>query len=68
MLPPHFHALHSEYEILIDIRTMEVIEGDFPRRALAMVLEWATEHRNELMEDWELCERNQMPKPIKPLE
>ena len=47
---------------------MEVIEGDFPRRALAMVLEWATEHRNELMEDWELFERNQMPKPIKPLE
>lgn len=65
---PHFHALQSEYEILIDIRTMEVIEGDFPRRALAMVLEWATEHRNELMEDWELFERNQMPKPIKPLE
>ncbi|MHB1756797.1 MAG: DUF4160 domain-containing protein [Leptospirillum sp.] len=66
--PPHFHALHAEFEVLIDIRTMEVIEGDFPGRALAMVLEWTTEHRKELMEDWELCERNQMPKPIKPLE
>ena len=66
--PPHFHALHSEYEVLIDIRTMEILEGHFPKRALSLVLEWTSEHRKELMEDWELCAQNQMPKPIKPLE
>ena len=65
--PPHFHALYAEYEVLIDIRTLEVIEGGMPRRALALVLEWAQEHRNELIEDWQLCERNQMPKKIQPL-
>jgi hypothetical protein len=36
--PPHFHALHAEHEILIDIRTLEIIEGEFPRRALSLVL------------------------------
>ena len=66
--PPHFHALHAEHEVLIDIRTLEIIEGAFPRRALSLVLEWTSEHRTELMEDWELCAQNQMPKPIKPLE
>ena len=45
-----------------------VIEGKLPRRALALVLEWAAEHRTELMEDWKLCRANQLPNPIKPLE
>ena len=37
--PPHFHALYAEHEALIDIRTLEVIEGDLPRRALALARE-----------------------------
>lgn len=66
--PPHFHALYGEYEVLIDIRTLEIISGNIPKRALALVLEWAQAHRAELMEDWELCEHNQNPKKIQPLE
>lgn len=66
--PPHFHALYAEYEVLIDIRTLEVMKGNMPRRALALVLEWASQHRNELIEDWNLCEKNQSPKKISPLE
>ena len=65
--PPHFHALYAEHEAQIDIRTLEVIEGHLPRRALSLVLEWACEHRPELMEDWDLCARMQMPKKITPL-
>jgi hypothetical protein len=66
--PPHFHALYSEYEALINIATLEIIKGTMPRRALALVLEWASQHRTELLEDWKLCERHQMPKKIAPLE
>lgn len=65
--PPHFHALYGEYEAQIDIRTLEVRKGQLPSRALAMVLEWAVEHRAELMEDWELCAHMQNPKKISPL-
>lgn len=53
--PPHFHALYGEYEALIDIRTLDVIRGGLPRRAQALVLEWAALYRAELMEDWNLC-------------
>ncbi|MCC6867179.1 MAG: DUF4160 domain-containing protein, partial [Burkholderiales bacterium] len=35
--PPHFHALYAEYEVLIDIRTLEVLEGKMPRRAVALI-------------------------------
>ncbi len=66
--PPHFHALYSEFEALINIQTMEIYEGKLPRRALALVLEWAVQHRVELMEDWELCATKQTPKKIAPLE
>jgi hypothetical protein len=50
------------------IETLAVLRGSMPRRALALVLEWAAEHRDELIEDWRLCRANQMPKPIQPLE
>ncbi len=66
--PPHFHALYGEFEALIDIRTLDVIRGSLPRRALSLVMDWATLHLNELMEDWNLCETRQSPYKIPPLE
>lgn len=66
--PPHFHALYGDDEALIDIRTLEVIAGSLPRRALGLTIEWAVEHRAELMEDWNLCQSKQMPRKIAPLE
>lgn len=66
--PPHFHAIYAEFEAEIDIRTLEVLRGRLPKRALALVLEWAAEYRAELMEDWNLCQAKQLPKQIPPLE
>jgi hypothetical protein len=66
--PPHFHAMYGDHEALIDIRTLENIGGQLPRRAMALTIEWAQEHRQELIEDWELCQRKQHPHKIKPLE
>jgi len=65
--PPHFHAKYGQYEISVAILT-GVVEGDFPKRALRHVLEWYELHKDELMEDWELCRRSEMPNPIEPLE
>ena len=65
--PPHFHALYGEHEVLIELPELRVIRGSLPRRALALVLEWAAEHRHELMEDWNLCSQLKTPRPIEPL-
>jgi hypothetical protein len=65
--PPHFHALYAEHEALIDFRDLRVMRGSLPRRALALVLEWAAEHRDELTEDWNLCSQLKTPNPIEPL-
>ncbi|HEV7570307.1 MAG TPA: DUF4160 domain-containing protein [Thermoanaerobaculia bacterium] len=65
--PPHFHTLYAEYEAVIDLRDMRLMRGSLPRRAMALVLEWVTEHRDEMMENWNLCQRMLPPKKIAPL-
>ena len=65
--PPHFHALYGEHEALIDLRDLRVLRGSLPQRALALVLEWAAEHRDEPWEDWNLCSQLQTPNLIEPL-
>ncbi len=54
--PPHLHAIYGDYMGAIDIRTGEMIEGDLPNRALKMVKEWTSLHREELMKIWETQE------------
>ena len=66
--PAHFHVIYGEHEALIDLVTLEVMRGVLPRRALALVLEWAALHREELRRDWQLAQVGQLPLPIDPLE
>lgn len=55
--PPHFHASYSEYEAQVAIATGNVIGGMLPRRAEAMVKEWAAMHRDELEDNWRRREK-----------
>lgn len=66
--PPLFHARYGELEIRVDIQTGQVLSGDFPRRALALVLEWLELHRDDLMLDWILAGERKPLRKIAPLE
>lgn len=66
--PPHFHAIYAGHEAMVAIDTLDVIEGGLPRRPLALVLEWAIEHRAELRGDWDLARAQRPLRPIEPLE
>ena len=66
--PPHFHARYGEYEATFSIDTLAVLEGSLPRRAGALVLEWASQHREELVRDWELARQALPLQAIPPLE
>jgi len=65
--PPHFHAEYQGQKAEFDIRTLEIMAGTIPKRARALVLEWATEHREELLSDWNLAVKKETPIPIEPL-
>lgn len=64
---PHFHAVYGEHEISVEIETA-TIHGDFPPRALKLVLEWTNLHKPELLENWQLARQGQPLKRIAPLE
>jgi len=51
--PPHFHVIYQENEAIIDIKTLELLEGSLPKRAKSL----AIEHRDEIMNNWEKARR-----------
>jgi hypothetical protein len=65
--PAHFHAVYGEHEITVRIED-GTVSGHFPRRALALVLEWYRLHKGELREDWELARERKPLNRIAPLE
>jgi hypothetical protein len=65
--PPHFHALYGEHQATIDIEHAEVIEGGLPARALSLVREWAIINKEQLLDNWRLCQQKEAPARIAPL-
>jgi hypothetical protein len=41
--PPHFHALYAEHEIIIEIKTLKTVAGQFPSKQFKQIIEWAKE-------------------------
>ncbi len=66
--PPHFHAEYQGYKAEYDIRTFELLAGKLPPRANAMVLEWASIHRKELIKNWDKSQTPEILEKIKPLD
>ena len=67
-LPPHFHAKYAGQRAAFSIKELKMIEGELPRRATSLVLEWAFQHRDELMERWEKAQKKEPLEEIKPLD
>ena len=65
--PPHVHAVYGEYEALVNIDNATIMRGELPPRATAMALEWASVHRDELLEAWRRATRLEPPGKIEPL-
>ena len=66
--PPHFHAIYSGSIAKIAIDTLQVIDGSLPKRALGLVLDWATLHQVELREAFDRAAALQPPGHIAPLD
>ncbi|MDQ6609614.1 MAG: DUF4160 domain-containing protein [Bacteroidota bacterium] len=65
--PPHFHAWYSENKCEISIPDLKIIAGSLPRRAQALVLEWAALHKEELLDNWALAKEGKPFNTIEPL-
>lgn len=65
--PPHFHALYGEEEVVIDIRRLAIIRGNFSPRAFGLLMEWASIHQDDLLAAWDQAVKAQAPMKIAPL-
>ncbi len=61
--PSHIHALYGEYMGEFNIRTMEMIQGDLPKKAQELVTEWLASNQDALQEMWD----NQQIRKLPPL-
>lgn len=66
-VPPHFHALYNDLEGMFDLTTLEMIDGDLPARVKGLVVEWASLHKEELMNNWVSLTKTGEFKKIDPL-
>ena len=65
--PPHFHVEYSGQTAVMDIRTLALIHGKLPARAMGLTVEWATLHQQELLDLWERARTSQELHRIDPL-
>lgn len=65
--PPHFHAKYGEYRTEIEIRTLGILRGRLPAKAMGLVIEWATLHQDELLAQWERARSHEPLERIEPL-
>lgn len=66
--PPHFHVRYNGYRAQIDIETLGIIDGHLPPKVLALVVEWASIHQNELRKNWFNIQKDGSYAKINPLE
>lgn len=66
--PPHFHVRYGRQKAIIAIQSLSVLERELSPRVLGIVVEWASLHRTELLENWERARQNVSLEKIQPLE
>lgn len=65
--PPHFHAYYAGDQALIDIKSLSLFAGSLSPRALGLIIEWATLHQQELLDDWQRAQESESLVKIEPL-
>ncbi len=63
----HFHAYYQGQKVVVSLAPIQIVYGDAPARARAMVLEWAARHQRDLVNAWHRSAKRQPPLAIPPL-
>ncbi|MBL8746058.1 MAG: DUF4160 domain-containing protein [Phycisphaerae bacterium] len=66
--PPHFHVRYGEAKSRVSINELSFLDGGLSPRVRGMVIEWASQHLDELRRDWTLAKERKPLERIPPLE
>ncbi len=64
---PHIHAKYQENEVIVDVLSGAVLEGEIPQNKMKLLQAWIELHKEELVADWELAVNGEQPYKIDPL-
>ena len=59
--PPHVHAITQDFDAPFLIENGEIMEGEFPSKAKALVKEFIVKYRKELEVMWETEKYMKLP-------
>ncbi len=57
-LPPHFHVKHHDFQAMVSIATMTIMEGHIPPAVLQDVMGWAKANRPAIVAEWNRINAN----------
>ena len=63
--PAHFHAEYAEHVAMIDLDSLEILEGTLPRPQYRKVATWAESRKEELLDAWIRCRSDLTPRKIR---
>jgi hypothetical protein len=66
--PPHFHARYGEQRGRFAIEDLRMIDGTMSLRVRGLIIEWASQHQQELIDNWDRTRTRQSLRKIEPLE
>jgi hypothetical protein len=64
---PHIHVTYQGQEAVVSIPDGNLLEGELPLNKMKLLQAWIEIHQDELVADWELAVKGQLPYKIEPL-
>jgi len=52
-LGARLHAFYGDAEMVIDLSSLRVVDGDLPAGIRQLVMAWAEQHQASLMQQWQ---------------
>ncbi len=65
--PPHIHVYYKDERAVFNIMEGELTDGYLSSKQIKLVQAWIEIHKDELLADWNLCQRGEKPFSIDPL-
>ena len=65
--PPHIHVYYQDYKAIFNIITGELEDGEIGSKQIKLVQAWIEIHKEELLANWDLCQKGEKPFIIEPL-
>ena len=50
--PQHIHIKYGEFEAVMELNNLNIIDGKLPKKCRQLVREWAEAHQQELIDMW----------------